>query len=197
VGEQNSGRGNRGARDVTAQLRRPVVTPGRSGVPGWRGPAVPPGPPPPLLRATDRDRDSVIDVLQEAYATGRLTDEEHSARLAAVMSARNYAELDPLTADLPGWPTYPDRPAAPRPRDTNGLAVASLICALTQPLTCMLTTIPAIVLGHRARRQIRRNGDAGMGMANWGLLLGWGGLTATVAFILVVIALAVLLTRPV
>jgi hypothetical protein len=56
---------------------------------------------------------------------------------------------------------------------TNGLAVASLACGLAQFAFGPLPTIPAIVLGHVARHQIKRTGEQGAGMALAGLLLGW------------------------
>jgi hypothetical protein len=52
-------------------------------------------------RAADRDRDEVAVVLGEALATGRLTSEEHAERLEATYAARTYADLVPLTRDLP------------------------------------------------------------------------------------------------
>jgi hypothetical protein len=145
----------------------------------------------PGLRATDRDREAAVEVLREAFATGRLSDEEHSGRLSRALAAQTYAELDALTADLPDRPSYPDAPpGAQPPRGTNGFAVASLACGLAQPVTGMLTTIPAIVFGHIARHQIRETGENGKGMATWGLVLGWGGVTAAVALILLIIAAA-------
>lgn len=136
-----------------------------------------PGPP---IRATDRDRDAAIGVLQASYSVGRLTSAEHEARVGQALSARTYAQLDALIADLPGRPGYPDAPGVPQPRRTNGLAVAALICGVAQPFTGGLTTLPAIALGHIARGQIRRTGEDGRGMATWGLALGWAGLAVVV-----------------
>jgi hypothetical protein len=50
-----------------------------------------------------------------------------------------------------------------------------------------LPTIPAIVLGHVARHQIKRTGEQGGGMALAGLLLGWA---AVVLGIIVIAGLA-------
>jgi hypothetical protein len=58
-------------------------------------------PAPPQLRASDADRDKVADLLREALAEGRLTPEEHAERIDAVYAARTYAELAPITEDLP------------------------------------------------------------------------------------------------
>ena len=162
---------------------------GPGGRPAWAPNYLPPGPIPrpfgPPLRATDRDRDAAIDVLQESYITGRLTAEEHAARVGQAMAARTYVDLDRLTAD------------PPMPRRTNGYAVAALACGAAQPLTLMLTTIPAIVFGHVARRQIRETGEDGSAMATWGLILGWGGAAAIAIVILLFVVAAVLVTRSV
>lgn len=170
-----------------------------AGRPAWAPNYLPPGPiPPPAgppVRATDRDRDATIDVLQESYATGRLTADEHAARVGLAMAARTYADLDRLTADLPRRAFYPDAPRPPLPRRTNGYAIAALACGAAQPLTFMLTTIPAIVFGHVARRQIRETGEDGGGMATWGLALGWTGAAAIVLVILLFLGVAVLYMR--
>jgi hypothetical protein len=52
------------------------------------------------MRASDADRDRVVDVLRIAAADGRLTPEEFSQRVPAAWSARTFGELAMLTADL-------------------------------------------------------------------------------------------------
>src|SRR5580693_6242701 len=54
------------------------------------------------LRASHQDRDRVVEVLRVAAGDGRLTPEELDERLEAALTARTYAELTMLTADLPG-----------------------------------------------------------------------------------------------
>ena len=54
----------------------------------------------PDLRASDADRDRVIDVLRAATADGRLTADEFNERMAAALASRTFRELAPLTADL-------------------------------------------------------------------------------------------------
>jgi hypothetical protein len=61
---------------------------------------VPADVPPAGMRASDADRDRVVDVLRAAAADGRLTPEEFSQRAAAAWSARTFGELVMLTADL-------------------------------------------------------------------------------------------------
>ena len=112
------------------------------------------------LRAATADRDRAADLLNTAYAEGRLGKDEHEARLARVMSAATFAELDAVVADLPGGRP----PAPPAPAGTNAMAIASLICGVGQVMFWPLITIPAIVLGHVARRQIRRSGEQGSGL---------------------------------
>ncbi|GLZ16158.1 hypothetical protein Acsp04_63930 [Actinomadura sp. NBRC 104425] len=58
-------------------------------------------PPAPELRASDADRDRVAAVLREAAGDGRISMDELEERLEAVYSAKTYAELEPLTRDLP------------------------------------------------------------------------------------------------
>lgn len=53
------------------------------------------------LRASDADRERVADVLRQAAGDGRLTMEELDQRLDAVYAAKTYAELEPITSDLP------------------------------------------------------------------------------------------------
>jgi hypothetical protein len=58
-------------------------------------------PEPRNLRASDADRERVANVLREAAGDGRLTMDELDQRLDAVYAAKTYAELEPITHDLP------------------------------------------------------------------------------------------------
>jgi Domain of unknown function (DUF1707) len=53
------------------------------------------------LRAGHVDRDAVVEVLRVAAGDGRLTSAELDERLEAALTAKTYAELAILTADLP------------------------------------------------------------------------------------------------
>ncbi len=64
------------------------------------------------LRTSDADRDSAAAVINNALAEGRLTAEEHSARLDAIYAAKTHADLMPLLDDLPGQPARLATPAA-------------------------------------------------------------------------------------
>jgi hypothetical protein len=156
---------------------------------GYSRAAAPPG-----MLASDADRERAIDVLKAGFAEGRLTRAEHGDRTARVYAARTYGELGALIADLPAGPLggparYPSIGYAPRQMAqpaTNSMAVAALACGIGEFLTMGLTAIPAIVLGHAARRQVRKTGQRGDGMALAGLTLGWIGLlTAIVAGLII------------
>ena len=70
------------------------------------------------LRAAHADRDHVIDLLKVAFVQGRLSKDELDARAGQALTARTYAELATLTADIPaGLSARPSRqPAHPRNR---------------------------------------------------------------------------------
>jgi Domain of unknown function (DUF1707)/Domain of unknown function (DUF4190) len=132
------------------------------------------------MRAADADRDRVVERLNIAYSEGRLSKDEHDGRLENALSARTYADLDQLVTDLPAtWAT-----AVTSAAKTNGLALASLACGLAQLIVGPPVAIPAIVLGHIARRQIKRTGEQGAGLALAGLILGWA--TVILAIVLIV-----------
>jgi hypothetical protein len=68
----------------------------------------------------------------------------------------------------PAWP--------PGSLPVNRLAVAAISCAIGQLLFFFVAAIPAVILGHLARRQIRRSGEGGDGLALASLILGYIGL---------------------
>ncbi|MBV8218193.1 MAG: DUF1707 domain-containing protein [Solirubrobacterales bacterium] len=58
------------------------------------------------LRAADGDRESVADILREQHVAGRLDEDELQERIERCYTAKTYAELDAVIADLPhGEPT--------------------------------------------------------------------------------------------
>ena len=147
------------------------------------------------MRAADADRDRVVEFLNTAYSEGRLSKDEYDARLENALSARAYAELDQLVADLPGARAATVPPVAKTTTavipvaKTNGLAIASLACGIAQFAFGPLATIPAIVLGHVARHQIKRTGEQGGGLALAGLMLGWA--VVILGIVLIVVGLAI------
>jgi hypothetical protein len=146
------------------------------------------------LRVADADRDRVAGILGTAYSEGRLSKDEYDTRLDSALSARTYADLDHVLIDLPvaqaAGPSPGPLALATSPARTNGLAIASLACGLGQFAFGPLATIPAIVLGHMARSQIRRTGEQGAGLALAGLILGWGAVILGIVLIVVGLAIA-------
>lgn len=132
------------------------------------------------MRASDADRERAAEVLRTGFAEGRLDKDEYDGLLGQVYTAKTHAELATLTQQLPGGGSMlyaapaavPARYAAPA-EQTNRLAVASLVCALSVLVIPLPTSILAIVFGHIARGQIRRTGERGAGLALAGLVLGW------------------------
>ena len=140
------------------------------------------------LRASTADREHAIDVLKTGFAEGRLTKEEYDTRAGQAFAARTIGDLVVITGDLPdGLPGSAVWPASDR---TNGMALAALACGLGQPFTGFLSTIPAILLGHMARREIRRTGERGMGAATFGLALGWIGCSLLLLIVLLMAGVA-------
>ncbi len=65
---------------------------------------------PSQLRASNKDRQAVVDRLQAAFVEGRLQLHEYDERVAQAYQAVTYADLAGLFADLPS-----DSPIAPPP----------------------------------------------------------------------------------
>ncbi|UGY95176.1 DUF1707 and DUF4190 domain-containing protein [Streptomyces gobiensis] len=144
------------------------------------------------MRASDADRERAADVLKAGYAEGRLSKGEYDQRLTRVHQASTYGELHTLLADLPQGPVPLERqPQLPQPQlpqphlppqpvwatpplpPTNGAASGAMVCGVLTPFTGGLTAIPAVVLGHKARAEIRSTGERGDGMAVAGLVMGY------------------------
>jgi hypothetical protein len=56
------------------------------------------------IRASDQERESVVDVLRDAFTDGRLTFDEFEERTAAAYAAKMWSDLRELTSDLPAGP---------------------------------------------------------------------------------------------
>jgi hypothetical protein len=170
---------------------------------------------------SDADRANVQAILNRAYGEGRLSQPDFQARAAQAAGAETYDQLSQLTADLgaplppgapgwtapppgapgwgapppgaPGWgappPGYAPMPYPARP--TNQLAIAALVCGCAQLFFWVFTGIPAVILGHIARRQIRETGENGDGMALTGLILGYVGIGLSVIFAVIFILIVV------
>jgi uncharacterized protein DUF1707 len=56
------------------------------------------------IRASDQERQSVVDILREAFTDGRLTLDEFEERMTAAYAAKTWTDLRQLTGDLPVEP---------------------------------------------------------------------------------------------
>ena len=71
------------------------------------------------LRASDADREQVIDALKAAFVRGRLTKDELGMRTGQALAARTHAELTVITACIPAGLIViqpPSKPARARVR---------------------------------------------------------------------------------
>jgi hypothetical protein len=78
----------------------------------------------PEVRASDRERDAVLQRVQQAFAEGRLDDTEFDERMRAALAARTHAELDVLLTDLPAAGVSGSAPVAVQGPAPGKLAVA-------------------------------------------------------------------------
>jgi hypothetical protein len=89
------------------------------------------------VRASNADREQVIDALKAAFVQGRLTKGELDARVGRTLAARTYAELAAVTAGIPPRPdlAQPSKRARTQPRGPQnrgaGRAVKSGVAATT------------------------------------------------------------------
>ena len=92
------------------------------------------------IRASDADREQVIEVLKDAFVGGRLTKDELSVRAGLALMSRAYAEPSAITADI--VVTVPPRLAEARPpkpdlvltrKPVNRRAVALATCMVILP----------------------------------------------------------------
>lgn len=121
-------------------------------------------------------------------------------RVARAYAARTVGELAVLVGDLPQGPVpLTAGPGvlvpqtflpAPRPA-TNGKAVGAMVCGLLTVVTLGATGIPAVVLGHSARSEMRRTGESGEGLATTGLVLGWLSVAGWALFLMLAMIAAV------
>ena len=55
------------------------------------------------IRASNSERQAVVERLQRALSQGRLTVEEFDERVNAAYAAKTHGDLAALTRDLPGY----------------------------------------------------------------------------------------------
>ena len=94
------------------------------------------------LRASDADRDAVIERLRKAAVEGRLEPDELEDRVEDALRARTYGELAPLVSDLPGPPVAQRRKPSPaRPLAAFALTALVAIVALAAVALVVLAAV--------------------------------------------------------
>src|SRR5690349_11304701 len=86
------------------------------------------------LRASDADRERVIDALKDAFAQGRLSRSELVSRAGRALASKTYAELAGATAGLPAGPAVTAPPCPPGTtapaRRLSWKVIAWVLCAV-------------------------------------------------------------------
>lgn len=89
--------------------------------PGWAG----------HLRASDADRELVIEALKAAFVQGRLSRSELARRAGQALESSTYADLDGATAGIPAGHPVPAPPRCPRAaRPVNRKLIAWAVGAI-------------------------------------------------------------------
>jgi Domain of unknown function (DUF1707) len=81
------------------------------------------------MRASDRDRQQVVERLRSALEDGRLTMEEYVNRMEVAYQAATYGDLAPLCADLPASNPVAGGP----PKSAAAMAPAAVAPAAVAP----------------------------------------------------------------
>lgn len=90
------------------------------------------------LRASDQDREAVVDRLHKAATEGRIGSDELEHRVSAALKARTYDELEATVADLP-------RPSQRNPTHRRSTAGWALTTVRANPILVLLA-IPVIAI---------------------------------------------------
>ena len=109
-------------------------------------------------RISDQERQQVAEVLRQAAGEGRIDVDELGKRLEATFAAKTYAEIVPITADLPS-------------ASIGGLPVprSGALGSRASPRELVRDDVddaaPRPVAGGRAARGVRPDGRRGTGPA--------------------------------
>jgi hypothetical protein len=172
------------------------------------------------VRASDEDRERIVEQLRRHASDGRLTMDEFEERMSAAYEARTYGELAELTRDLPvdlgasgtGWPgsgrSQADRsrpgqsqPGQSWPGRGSQSSAAPLDIAAVVASAAMDWRASRHELRHQLRtqmhnqvRQQRRQGDlswrGGSGTGLAALTAGWAGLSVLLTGVWVIAGIA-------
>lgn len=100
---------------------------------------------PPLIRASDDDRQRVVDLLAEHHVAGRLDQAEFAERMESAYLAKTLGDLRRLMGDLPRIEAGPSRSGTARQRAVRA-AFASWIS--TAVLVLVIWSAVSVASGH-------------------------------------------------
>ena len=92
-----------------------------------------------LMRASDNDRQQVVDRLRAAFEDGRLRMEEFTERVGLAYQAVTYGDLVKLHSDLPAASSKADPRPAPASAAPPAAAARSFFADLPAPLKVLWT----------------------------------------------------------
>jgi uncharacterized protein DUF1707 len=93
------------------------------------------------MRASDRDRQQVVERLRSALEDGRLTMEEYVNRMEVAYQAATYGDLAPLCADLP----TPNPVTGGPPKSAAAMAPAAMAPAAVVSRAGYLAGLPTVL----------------------------------------------------
>lgn len=149
------------------------------------------------LRVSDAEREPVIQRLQDAYAEGRLDEDEFDMRVQLAITAKTRNELGAVTRDLVPVPPVPQAPLA-RTETAEDRMLAAAAHAVAVPTLFVGPLVLMLVSGKRSE-YIRRQAAEAVNFQVTLLLLtivtfGIGGVVYAVAWVLSAIAAVFALT---
>jgi hypothetical protein len=98
------------------------------------------------LRASDSDRERVLDILKTAFAQGRLSKDEFDVRVGQTLASRTWGDLTTQTSDIPAWPLpQPVRKPVRTPPSPPGNAfIKAVACAIIALAAITMAGIPGM-----------------------------------------------------
>lgn len=102
------------------------------------------------MRASDADREQVVEILTAAFVEGRLSLDELGLRAGHALASRTYAELAAVIADIPAPPLKP--PPLPGPARLPAAPTRASIPPGQMPTSakaavwasCVIVALPAV-----------------------------------------------------
>jgi hypothetical protein len=125
------------------------------------------------LRASDADRERVIDTLKAAYVYGLVTKDEFDARVSQTFAARTYGELAAITADVPAGLAAAPPPLEPVAAEASASVAANVTAGDRAIMVSATLAVLALVASAFASA-------AGLPIAGLLVLAGAGSAVVTV-----------------